>query len=154
MPARVGNVTGVEEDWRAQRARAVEAHAAAYARREAVESAQAAELVADFARRARERGLTSTRLTARSYHGRGRYRTRLRGWYLNPARTLAVGEDGQFYLMEASGGFWAWLVGVDVSPSPPRLATGVGARDGESVPLRTLLERRLAAGDDWPAPLL
>lgn len=140
----------VGEDWRAQRARAIEAHAAAYARSEATETAKAAELVADFARRARQRGLTSTRLTARSYHGRGRFRTGLRGWYLNPARTLAVGEDGRYYLLEVRGGLWAWLRGAAVSPSPPRLVTGVGARDGESVPLQTLLELRLAAGDDWP----
>lgn len=140
----------VEEDWRARRARAVQAHAAAYARTEASDAARAEQLVADFARQARERGLRPTRLVARSYHGWARYRTKLRGWYLNRARTLAVGTDGRFYLLEVPGSVWAWLAGAVVPPATPRLVTGVGARDGESVPLSTLLELRLAAGDDWP----
>ena len=42
------------------------------------------------------------------------------------------------------------LSGVVLAPIEPRLQAGIGARDGESVALATLLELRLAAGDDWP----
>jgi len=35
---------------------------------------------------------------------------------------------------------------VTIAPSPPPLAVGRGARDGESMSLKELLDRRLAAG--------
>jgi hypothetical protein len=70
----------------------------------------------------------------------------LRGWYLQPAGPLAIGEDGDFYVLTTAPGLAAWLRGVDVVPSPPPLAVGRGARDGESMSLAELLERRLAAG--------
>jgi hypothetical protein len=37
-----------------------------------------------------------------------------------------------------------------VEPTEPRLVIGAGGGDGESLPLRELLDRRLAAGPDWP----
>ena len=39
-----------------------------------------------------------------------------------------------------------------MTPSDPPLAVGVGARDGESMPLKELLRLRLEAGDEWSAP--
>jgi hypothetical protein len=39
---------------------------------------------------------------------------------------------------------------VTIEPQDPRLIVGEGARDGESVPLKTLLQMRLDAGDKWP----
>ncbi|MCM0676316.1 hypothetical protein NCC78_16695, partial [Micromonospora phytophila] len=94
---------------------------------------------------AARRGLATTRLTARSYDGRGRYRTRLRGWYIDRARTRAVDVDGRFHLLTVPGGLRARLLGADPEPAPPPLVVGAGGRDGESIPLRTLLARRLAA---------
>ncbi|TDB72536.1 hypothetical protein [Micromonospora sp. KC721] len=135
-------------DWREQRRRAVAAHAAADERRRATEAVQAAELVAWFADEARRRGLPTERLTARSYDGRGRYRTRLRGWYVDRARTRAVDVDGRFHLLTVPGGLRALLFGTDPQPSPPPLIVGAGGRDGESIPLRALLNRRL--GDAAP----
>jgi hypothetical protein len=128
----------------------VAVRAAALERQRTAEVAQARELVAGFAAQARERGLRTSPLTARPYHGRGRYRTGLRGWYLRPDGALAVGEDGQFYVLTVPASVRARFTGVSVRPEEPRLVIGEGARDGERVALAELLRLRLAAGDDWP----
>jgi hypothetical protein len=135
------------EGWRASRREAFEAHARAQQRAEAAESDRARPLVADFVRRAREHGLEPGPLRARAYSGSATYRTGLRGWYLQPTGPLAIGEDGEFYVLIAAPGLSARLRGVSVAPSPPPLAVGRGARDGESMSLRELLEWRLAAGN-------
>ena len=92
----------------------------------------------------RAEGLPDEPLRARSYGGKV-YRTRLRGWYVHPNRSLAVGVDGRFYHLLVPSSARAWLTGVTVSPQDPRLIVGEGARDGESIPLATLLQRRLGA---------
>nr|MDT0658517.1 hypothetical protein [Micromonospora sp. DSM 115978] len=132
-----------DREWTTQRDRAVAAHAADLARREATEAAQAAELLREFVAAARERGPAPVALTARSYGGGHRYRTKLRGWYLTPDQTRAVAEDGHFYVLTVHGSLAARLVGVDVTPATPRLVLGEGGRDGERVPLRTVLDRLL-----------
>jgi hypothetical protein len=137
------------EEWRASRRAAFEAHAQAQRRAEAAESQRARPLVAQFVRRAREQGLTAGPLRARAYSGSATYRTRLRGWYLQPTGPLAIGEDGEFYVLITGGGLGARVRGVDVAPSPPPLAVGRGARDGESMSLSELLDWRLAAGNDF-----
>ncbi|RKF26965.1 hypothetical protein [Micromonospora globbae] len=135
-------------DWAERQRRAARAHAEADARRRAAEHAKAAEIVAWFVAEAARRGLRPTRLTARSYDGRGRYRTRLTGWYVDRARTRAVDVDGRWHLLTVPGGLRARLFGAEPEPSPPPLVVGEGGRDGESIPLRTLLTRRLDAGND------
>ena len=135
------------EGWRASRREAFEAHAQAQRRAEAAESDRARPLVADFVRRAGEQGLTSGPLRAKAYSGSVTYRTALRGWYLQPTGVLAIGEDGGFYVLMVVGGFGARLRGAQVEPSPPPLAVGRGARDGESMSLQEMLEWRLAAGN-------
>ena len=136
--------TGGDEQWRAQRARAVAAHAAERDRRTAAEAAQARELLVEFARTARERGLPAEPLVARGYHGKGRYRTGLRGWYLRSDGGLAVSTEGDFYVLTVPPSLTARLRGVVVTPETPRLVIGEGGRDGERIELRVLLERRLA----------
>lgn len=136
--------------WREQRERAVAGHAAAYEAARAAEAARAGQLIADFVRRARERALPPTTLTARAVNGRATYRTRLAGWYLKENRSIAVGVDGGFYVLEVPASLRARLTGAQVQPRPPRLVIGAGGRDGESMPLAALLERRLDAGPDWP----
>ena len=116
-----------------------------------METAQARRLVADFAAAARERGLRPSALVARGYSGRGRYRTGLHGWYLRPEGGIAVGTDGEFYLLTVPDSMRARLAGVTVEPAQPRLVVGEGARDGERISLSELLDLRLAAGDDWPS---
>ena len=136
--------------WREQRRKAVDGHAAALEAGRAAEAEQAAALLADFVRRATERGLTPTLLSARSFNGRATYKTRLRGWYLKSNKSVAVGVDGKFYALTVPSSLRARFTGADVEPSMPRLVIGAGGRDGETMPLAKLLERRLQAGVGWP----
>ena len=132
--------------WREERQRAVEAHARAQQASKAARADQAREMIADFLRAAAERGVEPTALTAPAYNGRGRYRTKLRGWYLDPQRSLAVDTDGDFFVLGVPNSLKARLVGADPAPQPPPLVIGEGGRDGESIALKELLRRRLDAG--------
>ncbi|GAA5202234.1 hypothetical protein GCM10023322_83710 [Rugosimonospora acidiphila] len=138
---------GTDQDWARQRSRAIAAHAAERDRREAAEAGQARELIAGFVRDARERGLPTRSLSAQGYDGRTRYRTGLRGWYLGADHTLAIGEDGEFYILTVPGSMRARLTGATVRPASPRLVIGEGARDGERISLRDLLRLRLERDD-------
>jgi hypothetical protein len=123
--------------------------AAAQARRLARETAQAQTLLDDFVRDATSRGLATQPLRARSYDGRATFATGLVGWYLPRDRSLAVDIEGRFFVLNTPGGLVARFRGVTVEPSDPPLAVGRGARDGESMSLAELLDRRLEAGDAW-----
>ena len=79
--------------WRAQRHEAADVHAEALERRRQAETAQARALLDGFVEQASARGLAPTALAARSYDGRTRYRTPLRGWYLRRNESVAVGTD-------------------------------------------------------------
>lgn len=131
-----------QEIWREKRARTINAHAAAHQRDRAVETAMARQVVAQFVNEASARGLPAAPLRARA--GRSTYRTRLRGWYLT--RDVAVGEDGELYLLTVPASLRARIAGAELVPHQPGLIVGEGGRDGESIPLRTLVQRRLAAG--------
>ncbi|NLU78808.1 hypothetical protein HCA58_10540 [Micromonospora sp. HNM0581] len=134
-----------DPDWRETRQRAVRAHAAAAQRRREAEQAEAASLVGAFVEEARRRGLATSRLVARSHDGRARYRTGLYGWYIDRAHSRAVDVDGRFHLLTVPRSLRARFLGADPQPDPPPLIIGEGARDGESLPLRTMLQRRLDA---------
>ena len=136
--------------WHEQRRQAVDGHAAAFEAVRAAEAEKAAALLADFVRRATERGLTPTVLSAQSFNGRTTYKTKVRGWYLKSNRSVAVGTDGRFYALTVPSSLRARFTGADVEPSTPRLVIGAGGRDGETMPLAQLLERRLEAGVTWP----
>ncbi|MEG3633587.1 hypothetical protein [Micromonospora palythoicola] len=133
--------------WREQRERAVRAHAEAEARARATEQESAAKLVARFAADATARRLPTVRLTATSYDGRYRYRTRIVGWYVDRARSRAVDAQGNFYLLTVPTSLRSLLFGAAPEPSPPPLVIGRGGRDGESLPLAELLSQRLDAED-------
>ncbi|GAB3141625.1 hypothetical protein GCM10027290_14670 [Micromonospora sonneratiae] len=143
---------GVDERtaWRAAHRQAVELRAAAEERRRTEETERARKLVAWFTREAQQRGLRPTALTAVGYNGRTRYQTGLTGWYVDVAHSRAIDVTGDYYLLTVDGGLRARLLGATVRPQAPRLIVGEGGRDGQSVPLRDLLQRRLDAGDDWP----
>ncbi|WP_433218432.1 hypothetical protein ACQP00_12445 [Dactylosporangium sp. CS-047395] len=130
------------DDWHEQRARAVAHHGAELERRREAEAEQARALITDFVTAARESGPPAEPLRARSYSGRS-YRTGLRGWYLNPARTIAISEAGEYYSLLVPSSAKALLLGAEPVPQPPRLIVGEGARDGESMPLATILQRLL-----------
>ncbi len=136
--------------WHEQRRRAVDGHAAALAAGRAAEAREAAALLAGFVRQAAERGLEPHMLRARSYDGRTTYRTRIRGWYLKSNRSVAVGTDGEYYVLTVPASLRTRFTGADLSPSTPRLIVGAGGGDGETVPLTQLLDQRLDAGASWP----
>lgn len=136
--------------WREQQRQAVAVRAAALEADRAAEARRAEALLDDFVHRAAERGLTPHVLSARSLDGRSTYRTNVRGWYLKADRSVAVGEDGGYYVLTVAPSLRARFAGADLSPSAARMIVGAGGGDGEPIPLATLLERRLAAGDRWP----
>ncbi|WP_084077023.1 hypothetical protein [Demequina sp. NBRC 110057] len=125
------------------------AQADALERRRLAEVAHAADLVRQFRDDAVAAGLATARLTARTYDGRSRYKTDVSGWYLRHDRSVAVGTDGQFYVLSVPASLRGRLAGVSVPPAEPPIELGKGGRDGESMPMRQALEQRLAAGDDW-----
>ena len=127
--------------WRERRRDAATALAAADDKRRARETEQARALLAEFVRQRRAAGAAPTLLRARVPGRRTTYRTGLSGWYLRANRSLAVGEDGSFYILDVAPSLAARIRGLTVEPSDPPLVVGRGARDGESIELAELLRR-------------
>ena len=115
------------------------------ANQERGESRQAQVLVDAFVRDARARGIEPEPLRATLFDGRS-VKTDKVGWYLRKNRSLAIGEDGGYYVLTVPGGLRERLAGVKLAPSPPPLLIGKGGRDGESGSLSDFLTWRLAAG--------
>lgn len=134
------------QSWREQRRRAVEAHAAAADRERSAALSEARRLLADFVQEATRRGIPPQRLRARVPDRRTSYRTNLTGWYLRRNGSLAVDVNGGFYHLEVPPRLSSRIVGARITASEPPLRVGVGARDGESMPLARLLQLRLEAG--------
>lgn len=134
------------QEWRDRRREAASAHADALVRRQADESARARTMLADFVTRARAQALEPVPLRARSYDGRHRYRTDVTGWYLKLNETVAVGTDGQFYVLSVPSSLRALLRGATLDPSDPPLVLGKGGRDGESIDLADAIALVLARG--------
>ena len=137
-------------DWTEQRRQAIAGHAAALEASRTAEARAAAALLDGFVRRAAERGLAPQPLAARTFDGRSTYRTHVRGWYLKSNRSVAVGADGEYYVLTVPASLRARFAGADLTPSTPRLIVGAGGGDGETVPLAQLLDQRLDAGASWP----
>ena len=115
------------------------------ANQERGESRQAQVLVDAFVRDARARGIAPEPLRATLYSGQS-VRTDKRGWYLRKNQSVAIGEDGSYYILTVPGGLKERLRGVQLRPSPPPLIVGKGGRDGETGDLAEFLARRLARG--------
>ncbi|GAA1828691.1 hypothetical protein ACFFOM_13040 [Microlunatus capsulatus] len=109
------------------------------------ESLQAQKLIDGFVTQARERGLPTERLRATLFTGQS-VRTDKTGWYLRKNRSLAIGDDGAYYVLTVPGGLRERVSGVKLQPSPPPLVVGRGGRDGESGSLVDFLRWRLEAG--------
>ena len=121
-------------------------HVQAQRRRSQDESAKAQVLIDRFVEQATQAGLPTEELTARPWSGSGRYRTGVVGWYLRTNRSVGVGTDGSFYVLNVPPvrlGRWRT---VHVDPAPPPLVVGKGAGDGEVFDLAVLLRQRL----EWP----
>lgn len=115
----------------------------------ALAEAQAAQPQLDsFVARLRELGTPPEPLQATLLNG-SRVKTDKTGWYLNKARTLAVGPDGSYFQLVVAGSALARFTGVKLQPSLPTLVIGRGGRDGETGDLRDFLARAL---DDYTRP--
>jgi hypothetical protein len=121
----------------------VEFHVRAQRRRGEQESAKAQALIDRFVEQAKQVGLPTEELTARPWSGSGRYRTGVVGWFLRANRSVGVGSDGSFYVLNVPPvRFGRWRT-VRIQPTPPPLVVGRGAGDGEVLDLDDLLRQRL-----------
>jgi hypothetical protein len=112
---------------------------------ERAESQKAQVLIDQFVHDAQAAGIAPHPLKATLYTGQS-VKTDKRGWYLRKNQSLAIGEDGSYYVLTVPGGFRERIAGVKLTPSPPPLIVGKGGRDGETGDLREFLQRRLEAG--------
>jgi hypothetical protein len=133
------------DEWPQSRRHAATEHAAAQRRAREAEAAQARAVIATFVESARARGLPTTPLRARGYDGRSTYRTGLSGWPLHTDGRMAIGADGEFYLLSVPTSWRSRLFGVQLEPADPPLQVGRSAGDGESISLAELLQRSLDA---------
>jgi hypothetical protein len=109
------------------------------------ESAKAQVLIDQFVADARAAGIAPEPLRATLFTGQA-VKTDRSGWYLRKNQSLAIGEDGAYYVLTVPGGLKERLRGVTLTPSPPPLIVGKGGRDGESGDLAEFLRWRLDAG--------
>jgi hypothetical protein len=109
------------------------------------EAAQAQELIDAFVVRAKAKGIRPVPLRATLYTGQS-VKTDKVGWYLRKNETLAIGDDGAYYILTVPGGLKERLRGVQLRKSAPPLIVGKGGRDGETGDLAEFLARRLAQG--------
>ena len=115
------------------------------AAREQSESRAAQELIDGFVAEARARGIAPEPLRATLFDGHA-VRTDTTGWYLRKNKSVAVGDDGAYYVLTVPGGLRERLTGVKLRPTAPPLEVGRGGRDGETGPLADFLRWRLDAG--------
>jgi hypothetical protein len=109
------------------------------------ESREAQQLVDAFVTEARALGIAPEPLRATLFDGHA-VKTDKLGWYLRNNRSVAVGDDGAYYVLTVPGGLRERLRGVRLTPSPPPLEVGRGGRDGETGDLAEFLRKRLDAG--------
>ena len=109
------------------------------------ESVQAQKLIDQFVTDVKAAGIAAEPLRATLYSGQS-VKTDKQGWYLRKNQSLAIGEDGAYYILTVPGGLRERLSGVKLRASPPPLIIGKGGRDGESGDLRDFLRWRLDAG--------
>lgn len=106
------------------------------------ESVAAQRLIEDFLTQVRTLGIPPVPLRARLLSG-AEVRTDSRGWYLRKNQSLAIGEDGSYYVLTVPGGVMERLRGVQLKPTPPPLQVGRGGRDGETGELKEFLAMTL-----------
>jgi hypothetical protein len=115
------------------------------AAREQAESREAQRLIDGFLVDARGRGIAPEPLRATLYDGHG-VKTDKTGWYLRKNKSVAVGDDGAYYVLTVPGGLRERLRGAKLRPTPPPLEVGRGGKDGETGDLADFLRWRLEAG--------
>jgi putative intracellular protease/amidase len=112
------------------------------------ESLQAQKLIDVFVAAAKDKGIAPHPLRATLYSGQS-VKTDKVGWYLRKNQSVAIGDDGAYYVLVVPGGLRERLSGVKLRPSPPPLIVGEGGRDGETAALADFLQWRLEPG--WTA---
>jgi hypothetical protein len=112
------------------------------------ESLQAQKLIDEFVVTAKTKGIAPHPLRAKLYSGQS-VKTDKVGWYLRKNQSVAIGDDGSYYVLAVPGGLRERLSGVKLTPSPPPLVVGEGGRDGETAALADFLQWRLEPG--WTA---
>ena len=115
------------------------------AARDQAESREAQRMIDGFVVEARARGVAPEPLRATLFDGHG-VKTDKNGWYLRRNKSVAIGEDGAYYVLTVPGGLRERLTGVRLTPAPPPLEVGRGGRDGETGDLAEFLRKRLEQG--------
>ncbi|HYI58013.1 MAG TPA: hypothetical protein VEX66_07590 [Microlunatus sp.] len=141
----MGDSRGASEGGGWSRAEEAARRAELAAGAERAESVKAQELIDVFLRDAAAAGIAPEPLRATLYTGQS-VKTDKRGWYLRKNQSVAVGEDGGYYILTVPGGLKERLRGVQLRKSAPPLIVGKGGRDGETGDLAEFLARRLAQG--------
>jgi hypothetical protein len=106
------------------------------------EAAQAQVLIDAFVTQAKAKGIAPVPLRATLYTGQS-VKTDKVGWYLRKNATLAIGDDGAYYILTVPGGLKERLRGVHLAPSPPPMYVGKGGKDGDTGDLKDYLDRIL-----------
>lgn len=117
------------------------------AAKDRAESAQAQKLIDAFLLEARARGIAPEPLRATLMDGHA-VKTDKTGWYLRRNRSVAVGDDGAYYVLTVPGGLRERLTGARLRATPPPLEVGRGGKDGETGGLADFLRWRLERGDE------
>lgn len=112
---------------------------------ERAESKKAQVLIDQFLADAKAAGIAPQPLKATLYTGQS-VKTDKLGWYLRKNQSLAIGDDGSYYVLTVPGGLRERFTGVKLTPSAPPLIVGKGGRDGETGDLAEFLRWRLEAG--------
>ena len=106
------------------------------------EAAQAQVLIDAFLVDARAKGIAPYPLRATLYTGQSAKTDKV-GWYLRNNQSLAIGDDGAYYILTVPGGLKERLRGVQLKPSLPPMYVGKGGKDGDTGDLREYLDRIL-----------
>lgn len=107
------------------------------------EAEQAQVLIDEFIAQARELGIEPEPLRVQ-LSGGGTARTDKKGWHIKVNQSVAIGEDGGYYILSMLGGLRERVRGVRLTPTQPALQVSRGGRDGETGDLADFLTRRLS----------
>jgi len=107
------------------------------------ESARAQRLIDEFIARVTPLNLPTEPLQAKLLSG-PTVRTDQSGWYLRNDRSVAIGPNGEYYVLVVPGGWAERFRGVRLKPSPPPLIVAKGGRDGESGDMAFYLDKLYA----------
>lgn len=100
-------------------------------------------LIDGFIAQARELGIEPEPLRVQ-LSGGGTARTDKLGWHIKVNQSVAIGEDGGYYILSMLGGLRERVRGVRLTATQPALQVSRGGRDGETGDLADFLTRRLS----------